>query len=315
MEKVNCNLCGSNKNSFLLKSRNWLKHTKERFNIVKCSNCNLVYLNPRPSKESISSYYPDEYEPYNARGRSLAERVSKILLDSYYRKEKNIFSLVKSFLAQLIYSPVPSKKQGKILDIGCGPGISLYNLKKFGWNVYGLDISQKAVNFARNNLDLKNVRRGFIEDAFYHKEYFDVIRMSHVIEHLNDPKETLLKIRKILKKNGILIITTPDFSSPLRPVFGPCWFPLESPRHLYLFTPETISLLLKKVGGFKILKTKHDISAYHLAKSLSYVMGNKQALNKVLMGFKVFLLPITLLLGLFGKTDVATYYVIKETND
>lgn len=312
MEKVNCNLCDSSRKTLLLESRNWLNNTKEYFNLMRCDNCGLVYLSPRPTKKLISSYYPDTYEPYNAEGKNTAERLSRNLLDGYYKKKKNILDYTKSILTQLIYSPIPNDTPGKILDVGCGPGISLYNLKKFGWEVHGLDISQKAVSFAINNLGLKNVKRGFIEDTSYPEAYFDVIRMSHVIEHLGNPKKALLKIKKNLKKNGTLIITTPDFSSPFRSIFGPYWFPLESPRHFYLFTPKTISLLLGKVGGLKIFKTKHDISAYYLAKSLSYVAGNKPIVNKALMILKIFFIPLTFLLSLVGKADVATYYIKKE---
>ena len=312
MEKVNCNLCDNNKTTLLLKCRNWLQKKNEYFNLVRCNNCGLVYLNPRPKKESISSYYPNEYIPYNIDGQDLAERLAKTILGGYYKMEKSTLDKIKSLLAELIYSPIPNDNRGKILDIGCGSGTGLYNLKKFGWDVYGLDISQKAVDFAKKKLGLKNIQQGFIEDKTYPEEYFDVIIMSHIIEHLADPKKTLIQVKKILKKDGTLIITTPDFSSPFRSIFGPFWFPLESPRHLYLFTPKTINTLLKKIGGFKIIKIKHDVSAYHLAKSLSYTMGNKQVINKALMKFKIFFLPFTFLLSLFSKADVVTYYIEKR---
>ena len=98
----------------------------------------------------------------------------------------------------------PRIKKGKILDVGCGSGDTLALLKKLGWDVYGLEIDKNAVKVARER-GLVNVKLGGYEKiASFPNNYFDSIRLYHVIEHIPDPRACLKLIYKKLKPGGRL---------------------------------------------------------------------------------------------------------------
>lgn len=100
-------------------------------------------------------------------------------------------------------------EQSKILDVGCGTGKNLEQFKKIG-EIYGLDGSKKAIEFCKKR-GLENVRLGKAENMPFKTNSFDVITLLDVLEHTNDNK-TLQEAYRVLKKNGILVITVPAFS-------------------------------------------------------------------------------------------------------
>lgn len=313
-EKVNCNLCGNNDYDLLFENYDRLHKKPGIFNIVKCKNCELVYLNPRP--RNTGKYYPDDYVPHNLPKEAFPESLTSKFINSkkYYKKNKSIIDRFFASIFERIYNPIPCCYSGRVLDIGCGSGIGLYNLKKHGWHVYGLDPSEKTVKFARKELGLNNVFIGTLEDKKYSVNFFDVIILNHVIEHLPDPKTTLNEIKRILRSGGLLLITTPNFSSLNAKFFRQFWFPLETPRHLYLFTPTTLNKLLNSVGLIR-KKSSFSISSYSFAKSIGYLLGNKKTINETIMNFKVIFMPITLFLALIKRSDIFTFYVKKGEDE
>jgi SAM-dependent methyltransferase len=136
--------------------------------------------------------------------------------------------------------------------------------------------------------------------------------MNHVIEHLPNPKETLQEIKRILRKDGLLLITTPNFDSINAKIFKENWFPLEIPRHLYLFTPVTLKKLLNSVGGFRLNKIKYDVSTYSLMKSMEYWLEGRDKIKNILVRFRLLFLPLTIIQALVRKSDVMTFYVYRE---
>lgn len=313
-KKVRCNLCGENNSNFLFESHDRQYNNPEIFKLVRCRRCGLVYLNPRPLK--FEKYYPSCYEPFRLPKVTFPESLTSKFLSSerYYKKNKNSIDQILSKVFEWLYSPVPNSLSGKILDVGCGSGAKLYGLKKRGWDVYGVDTSLDAVDFAKKKLNLEKVYLGTIESKKFPPGFFNAVLLSHVIEHLQDPKKTLREIKRILKPEGLLIITTPNFASLNSKIFRQFWFPLETPRHLYLFTPSTLIKLLSSVG-LVTLGSSFNISSYSFAKSLGYFLGNKDRINNLLMKLKFFFLPITYISSLIKRSDIFTVYVeIKNNN-
>lgn len=314
-EKVRCNLCGENNSSFLFESYDRQYKNPGIFKLVRCHRCGLVYLNPRP--RDVGVYYPDDYIPhnlYNLSKDTFPESLTSKFLNSekYYKKNKNTVDHFFASIFEMVYNPIPPCYSGKVLDVGCGSGISLYNLKKRGWDVYGLDLSEKAVRFVQEELGLKNIFAGTLEDKKYPENFFDVVLLTHVIEHLPNPKKTLSEVKRILRPGGLLLITTPNFACLNAKLFRKYWFPLETPRHLYLFTPKTLQNLFGLVGGLSVIKVRHSLSSYSLGKSLVYLLGNNDKVNQIIMKFKILLLPFTVFLSIMGKSDVFTFYVEKK---
>lgn len=303
LEYVKCCVCGQDNSTTLFENSDRLHNKPGIFNIVKCLNCGLVYLNPRPT--NISAYYPNDYKPYNLEKEDFFELLNSKLMDSYYKDHRGLADMLKAFFYRLFYSPIPKQRVGRILDVGCGNGLSLYNLKKHNWDVYGFDMSEEAVNFAKQKFDLQNVKHCLVDFMEYPSEYFDVVTMSHVIEHLKEPAETLKKINSILKDDGLMVITTPNVNSFNFKFFGKYWFPLDTPRHLNLFSRSTINKILS-ANGFLLKKVGGDFSTDHFVKSVEYKFKIKH-IRKIRFIF----LPLTVLLLFLKKSDVLKFYAVK----
>lgn len=235
MENVNCNLCGENDyKTFKVFSYN--------YKLVKCNNCGLVYLNPRPKEEEMSEEYNENYH------------IDKIL-QSLPSGKKEINDKINKNLGRIneINKLKENINNRKILDIGCGAGFFLAGMKRSGWKVRGIEISDWAKNYAEEVLKLE-VEYSSIEEADY-KEKFDVITMFHVLEHLPDPSDSLLKISKFLKKDGLLFIKGPNFGSFDRMWHGKKWKGYLDKTHLYYFNIESYKNILIK-NNFSISEVK-----------------------------------------------------------
>ncbi len=156
MEESRCILCGSNNYGLLFRAVDF-KVSHNWFNIVKCNNCSLVFTNPRPPENQIGKFYPNRYYSYKP-----------------YRLKKSRKDDIEK----------PTNKS-RILDIGCGSGKWLYEQKRLGNDVYGIEISRDVVRVV-NELGL-NVFFERLEDAEFPNDFFDLVRISHVLEHLYSP--------------------------------------------------------------------------------------------------------------------------------
>ena len=122
-------------------------------------------------------------------------------------------------------------------------------------------------------MGLSNLKLGTYKDLVkYPDNYFDAIRLYHVIEHLDEPVLCLRLIKKKLKRKGELIIGTPNMESIVSKLFKSHWYNLDSPRHFFLFSPATLGRLVEK-EGFRVKKIEF-CSAGGIAGSLQYYMGD-----------------------------------------
>lgn len=253
-EYLKCNLCGSNSSDIFFKGID-IKYKKlGLFTVVKCNRCGLIYSNPRPKQSLISKYYPDEYWEMEYDNGVMETKIKKI---------------AHKFINKISFKiKIPLKNGGKILDIGCGDGKWLLKLREEGWKTYGVEISDLAAEYVRKKYNL-NVFTGIVEDAGYEDDFFDAIILSHVIEHLSDPIRTLFEVNRILKKDGILVISAPNVGSFEAKHFKKYWIGWDLPRHFYHFTPTTITSLLNKTG-FDVVEIKYDNNPNNILSSLKY---------------------------------------------
>lgn len=243
-----CLLCKSRKFQTLSVQQDRMFHLPGEFIYKKCVSCKLVFLSPQPDSKTLQKHYPTkEYFAYNKEGKggtpgSIREYVIK---HSY---KPTLLSILLKFLLSTDFAIPQYREKGKILDLGCGTGDILALLKKLGWDVYGIDIDKEAVKIAKSR-GLKNVRLGTYEDVnAYPDRYFDAIRLYHVIEHVDNPFLCLKLLHKKVKIGGTIFLSTPNFDSPLRKLFGRYWPHFDAPRHLFLFTPQTLAKGAEKSG-------------------------------------------------------------------
>ncbi|HPN38391.1 MAG TPA: class I SAM-dependent methyltransferase [Melioribacteraceae bacterium] len=237
LESVNCNFCGSNNNRIV--------YVKEGFNIVKCNNCNLVFVNPRLTDDAINKLYDNNYFVGNGFDQS-------IKYDKEFIEKKDLVDLSDWDLSALV--EMSNYKPGlKLLDIGSGMGLFLYKAKKKNFEVKGLELSEYAVSFSKSKgLDTEN---NSIYRANLPKNYYNVISMKEVIEHLPDPKKALSIIYDSLAPKGVLFITTGNYNCPERMLRGSNWFYFMPKGHIYIFQPNTIKKYLTAAGFSKVVVT------------------------------------------------------------
>ncbi len=294
LEHVDCALCGEDNTDLLFVGRDRLHNKEGEFGVVKCKDCGLIYTNPRPTREQMAYYYPQDYSPYQSFHEGYTEifnniksfsgriknEIKKILLKEYYHYPqqwldcqnigknpklphwlKNIFlHLAVNYFKTHYYKIPPWKGEGKCLDFGCGKGEYLITLKKMGWNVTGFDIS----DYVRES-DVSVITGKFDKSNFPKDEIFDLITMWHSLEHTRHPLLVLKEAHRLLRKEGWLYIEVPDNQNLINRFFREDWFAWDVPRHLYHFSLATLKKMLRK-AGFRITFSKY--------LPLNYIMGS-----------------------------------------
>jgi 2-polyprenyl-3-methyl-5-hydroxy-6-metoxy-1,4-benzoquinol methylase len=252
-ETTACNLCGSQESEWVRTTQDQQYDLEGTFSIVQCKNCQLVYVNPRPNEEDIRVYYPEQQQ---IDIRHLLQ----------WAQQNPITRLgIRMILHRRSPPFVPG---GKLLEIGCANGAYLTLMRNAGWNVYGIEIEAAAARYAREELSL-NVRNDTADVALadFPDNHFEAVTMWHVLEHMYDPSAVLAEIYRVLKPGGVFMLEVPNVNSLPASWFGEVWFPLEIPRHLYHFTPQTLTAMLTK-GGFRLTKLKGVPAAEAMVRSM-----------------------------------------------
>jgi SAM-dependent methyltransferase len=262
LEKApSCPACGASARTLLydgLSDR--LHHTAPgEWRLVQCGDCASVYLDPRPTESSIgraySSYYTHtSYSAARPRGARAA------LLNAYLNARwgydlkpslpfgRVIGTLlpVRAAVANREIRHQPYQPGRRLLDVGAGSGAFVALARKLGWDAEGIDPDTTAVAAARHKGIPMSLGR--LADLGGRKSEFDVITLSHVIEHLHEPLHDLQRIRRLLVPGGRLWIATPNLLALGHRLFGHDWVGLDPPRHLVLFTPSSLERLLRDSG-------------------------------------------------------------------
>ncbi|MBS3934545.1 MAG: class I SAM-dependent methyltransferase [Sulfuritalea sp.] len=277
------------------------------WDMSKCDNpdCGTLWLDPMPEDADLPKLYAGYYTHQPATLspasddplRALLGRVRAAYLHAHYGYDEPLSSSWADKLLGLVPWLYPAWKDslqasvfhlhaqpgGCLLEVGCGSGAALQSMQQKGWRVTGLDFDEGAVNNARSKgLD---VRQGQLSAQEFADESFDAVVMSHVIEHVPSPVELLAECRRILKKGGVLVALTPNARSSGHKHYGRNWRGLEPPRHLQIFTRQSLANFAGRVGyahvetfttmnGFVYL----DLASAELAAGERHVMGGRVSL-------------------------------------
>lgn len=199
------------------------------FSYVKCPNCSLVYQNPQPITEDIHERYDDEYFSYEI------------------ENEKIFLKLILLGLKDVGFVPDDIIiKNKKILDIGCATGLFLEYMKDRCWDTYGVEVCESAADYGNAKRGL-NIFAGTIENAPLKPCSMDVIHLSHVIEHINDPRKFVKRILTLLKPGGIVYCTTPNIDGLQSKLFKENWRSAIA-DHIVLFSVKTLKRLFIELG-------------------------------------------------------------------
>jgi 2-polyprenyl-3-methyl-5-hydroxy-6-metoxy-1,4-benzoquinol methylase len=224
-----------------------------------CPSCASLYLDPRPAGPGLAIAYRTYYthEPDDGGKGSLPSILGR-LVEGYLARRFGLpsshalhvgywlFRLLPTFRQQLDYflRHIP-EGAGRLLDVGCGNGAFLSRVSRAGWQAEGIEPDDAAASVARK----AGCRVATATlDTFEAGVLYDVITMSHVIEHVPDPARALRFAWTLLEEGGTLWLATPNASAPGRRRYGKDWRGLEVPRHTVIFTHEALENLLRKAG-------------------------------------------------------------------
>ncbi|HEY4904189.1 MAG TPA: class I SAM-dependent methyltransferase [Candidatus Sulfotelmatobacter sp.] len=291
-----CPLCGRDGQRLYAALADWLFGVSGNWNLDSCRTCDIAWLDPQPIAEDIpklySSYHTHRAAPPARIGRLRSATHQCVLAGMGYPidQPKEILPRLLSHVPSIaraaalgVMSLDPSNG-GTLLDVGCGNGEFIGRMRSFGWNVSGVDPDPAAVQKGRN--EGLNIFAGRISDVPGNMLY-DVITLSHVIEHVSDPVDLLSDCRKRLRpETGILVITTPNIKSLGHRWFKNYWRGLEIPRHLILFSPDALSTCIARSGLYlRSMRTETRIARLIYPTSACAKNGNQNVGERT--GFSV----------------------------
>lgn len=235
LEYVACNYCESRNATAYCSAK--LHYGPELFQIVRCQDCDLIFVNPRIAKK----------------GNEIAQRTVVAINPS--RAEINRRTSACRFILRKITRYLG---QGNFLDFGCGKAFLVREAARAGWNAYGVELNTALAEAANAYWKTDRVLSWDLDTLKMHfGAHFDVINASQVFEHLTDPLETARDLAALLKDGGILSLDVPNVRS-LRYMLGR-GSAFDPTAHLYHFSAKSLTKLLAK-AGLDVLEAKTPLT-------------------------------------------------------
>lgn len=259
-----CLLCGESGKPVYKNLPDRLFDVPGTWDIWGCSSCDFRWLTPRPLADEIpklyASYYTHETQDMDTRRLRLRKHIKDAILGTvlHYdnialsrssRRLGKVLGLLPFFRNRVLSAMmfIDGAWRGKLLDVGCGNGLFLAHMRKYGWEVAGIEPDPDAARIAREKYGIQVVA-GDLKDSPLEEESLDVITMNHVIEHFADPIAQLKECRRLLKAGGKLVLAAPNIRSLGLRFYGPSWFNLDPPRHFYHFSPRSFRTCAERAG-------------------------------------------------------------------
>jgi len=262
-----CNInCGNFDNSYLYKD----------VNVIKCKKCGHIFnLLNKYDVINLKKYYEKEYAPINITSKNdNVDRPGEINPKNVKRYH-NIYNLISKLI----------KKESRILDIGCAMGGFLDYIASQGFiNLYGIDMCEEYIQIAQLKPYI-NFKIGCAEKIPFESNFFDVVILDQVLEHLHNPRKVLKEIRRVLAKNGILCIGVPNalqYNSNY--IYDYYWFLMR--EHIQHFDITHLDLLIKSESFRLITYTTVNTPMLSDNKLLPDLITVCQVSNKNVTNFK-----------------------------
>lgn len=236
-----CKVCGS-------KEVRYKFELEKDLGIYACDHCRVLFMDPQLSDEEITRLYSElYYKSWGISGDSENPVSKKMKMDTFLLRLKEIQA----------YAP-----SGKVLDIGCATGFFLEAAQSLGYKPYGIELSEYSSRIAKRKFGEEAIFNGKLENSRFEPASFDVIGMFDLIEHVRVPSETLGQAARLLKSNGIIMITTPDSNSLSNKLMGKRWTHYKK-EHFYYFNLDSLEYIAAK-NGLKIVHSERSKKALNI---------------------------------------------------
>jgi SAM-dependent methyltransferase len=235
--RTRCILCGGdNRRTHIPAVLDYL--TGEHFDIDACTSCGLMVTRPMPVGDEIDHYYPPRY-----------------------RGNRHAFTgrMRVALRARAIEACFPRGFRGRLLDVGCGDGAFVLEMRRRGWDVCATEIDGATVERLRAAGVDARVPQDAERDGF--DGLFDAVSCWHVLEHVERPQQVVQWVKTQLKPDGLFQASVPNAASFQARLFGKQWLHLDVPRHRYHFSPATMKALLTS-AGLTVVRESHVALEY-----------------------------------------------------
>ncbi|MCU1450902.1 MAG: hypothetical protein JWP02_3072 [Acidimicrobiales bacterium] len=289
-----CPVCGSTTSSILHEGLNDPTGSAEgSWDLRTCAACGSAFLDPQPDADTLRAAYAGPYythapvtfeEPPRGGWAFRRRAVRNGYLNRRYGFQLQpasalgplalpLLALRRAEADRMIRS-IPAGSS--VLDVGCGNGDFVALASAFGLRVSGLDLDKSAV--ARGRAAGLDVRVGRLEDlAAGEADQYDVVTMSHVLEHVPDPIGLLRAARTVLRRDGFVWIATPNVRAAGHRVFGRDWEGVDAPRHLVLLSEASLRRVLATAGFGDVRRAPNRPQSPRIAAASAVRAGSRGA--------------------------------------
>ncbi|MEI7523323.1 MAG: class I SAM-dependent methyltransferase [Mariniphaga sp.] len=269
---LHCQICNNQSYNQFFIAKELMLGLNSEFEYFECANCRCIQIVEVP--KDMDRYYPDTYYSYQqpdfaTKISGLRNFIKKRVVSFYIGK----FDLLGSILSVVYKNPFPwiptqmANFNSTILDVGCGAGRLLLSMQRGGFqNLTGIDPYNKEDIFYPNGISI------YKKDIFEINGKFDLIMLHHSFEHMENPKDILSRLHDLLKPQGTIIIRIPVANCFAWRKYHTNWVQLDAPRHFFLHTIKSISLLCNKCS-LKVINVKYISEAAQFTGSEKYLKG------------------------------------------
>ena len=256
-----CDLCGGKKFTSLFSGRDLMYDVSGTFDLVRCT-CGLLFVHPQPSWNVLKKHYPSEN--YYSLGKKKQYRLKDFLYRTYFTPGFSFWKVLLLPLKPLVRH-VHIVPQGRYLDVGCGSGAFPALVAGQGMQAYGVEPGGVDKRYAKD-VELFEMD---LHKAHFRSTFFDSITMNHVFEHVPNPMKTLRELYRICKKDGKVVVATPQHRNILYSIFGRNWMQLDMPRHLFVYSTRNLVAYAQK-AGFVVEKIRYNMTPMSIIGSVLY---------------------------------------------
>jgi 2-polyprenyl-3-methyl-5-hydroxy-6-metoxy-1,4-benzoquinol methylase len=271
---MQCKVCNNSTNNTVHLAKEMMFGFKKEFKYFQCSKCNCLQITSIP--KNLSQFYPNKYYSFacnpNQNNFNTDIFIKQKIIKSYISNKNGFLTklLIRLYKEPDFFKYIKNTNtsfNSNILDVGCGSGHLLLNMADWGFTkLTGID------PFVEKNMFYKNGIKILKKELTEITDHFDLIMLHHSLEHMSDPIQIFRILSNILSPNGSVLIRIPIFPSLAWEKYNTNWVQLDAPRHLFLFSIESIKILAN-ISGFKIDKIEFDSTTFQFWGSEQYQKG------------------------------------------